>query len=84
MHKHHKAIDKEKVLDYKKPGRIALVCSGGVKNGKVASGKEYKQREADERIPNAPQRFRNAREQTECSGGGRFRKARGTLGPLGR
>lgn len=79
MHKHHKAIDKEKVLDYKKPRRVALVCSRGVKDGKVASGKEYKQREADKRIPNAPQRFRNAREQAECGGGGRFREARGTL-----
>lgn len=68
MHKHHKAIDK-KILDYEKPRRVALVCSRGVKDGKVATGKEHKQREADERIPNAPQRLRNAREQTACSGG---------------
>lgn len=84
MHKHHKAIDKEKILDYEKPRRVALVCSRGVKDGKVATGKEHKQREADERIPNAPQRLRNAREQTACSGGGRARKPCGFLEPLGR
>mgnify|MGYP000494664153 CR=1 FL=1 len=42
MHKHHKAIDKEKILDYEKPRRVALVCSRGVKDGKVTSGKEHK------------------------------------------
>ncbi len=84
MHKHHKAIDKEKILDYEKPRRVALVCSRGVKDGKVTSGKEHKQREADERIPNAPQRLRNAGEQTACSGGGMPRKPCGVLEPLGR
>ena len=80
MHKHHKAIDKEKILDYEKPRRVALVCSGGVKDGKVTSGKEHKQREADERIPNAAQRLRNAREQAACSA----RRPCGVLEPLGR
>ena len=84
MHERHKAIDKEKILDYEKPRRVALVCSRGVKDGKVTSGKEHKQREADERIPNSPQRLRNAREQTACSGGGRPRKPCGVLEPLGR
>lgn len=42
MHKHHKAIDKEKILDYEKPRRVALVCSRGVEDGKVTSGKEHK------------------------------------------
>ena len=61
-----------------------MVCSRGVKDGKVTSGKEHKQREADERIPNTPQRLRNAREQTACSGGGRPRKLCGVSEPLGR
>ena len=32
----------QEILDYEKPRRVSLVCSRGVKDGKVTSGKEHK------------------------------------------
>ena len=42
MNERYETVDEDKILNREKPHRIVLVGACGMKNGKMASGKENK------------------------------------------